>query len=100
MSYEQATMHAIGPGLRQMGRSAPIVDVATGRTSGSGRDEEELVGCLECAQAVALGKWEGVARYEGMEGAPVCVSCGKGEATLTAIDWFLKTSRMAVTRAP
>lgn len=87
--------------LKQMSRRGPVVNMTTGETVAEAGElvgeepGEGLVGCLECARAVALGQWGGVARHEGMDGAPVCLLCGEGEATLTAVDWFLTTAKLA-----
>jgi hypothetical protein len=87
--------------LKQMSRRAPVVDVITGKTVAEdgqlvGQDlGEGLVGCLECARAVAQGWWGSIARHVGLEGAPVCVLCGEGEATLTAVDWFVMAGQLA-----
>ncbi|WP_155553656.1 hypothetical protein [Streptomyces sp. E1N211] len=90
--------------LKQMSRRGPVIDVATreivaeaGELVGE-EPGEGLVGCLECARAVALGWFGGIARHVGMEGAPVCVLCGEGEATLTAVDWFAMTGQLAAAR--
>ncbi|MGW2496217.1 hypothetical protein ACWCV2_17165 [Streptomyces pseudogriseolus] len=87
--------------LKQMSRRGPVVDVITGQTVAEegrlvGEDPgEALVGCLECARAVAQGWWGSIARHVGMEGAPVCVLCGEGEATLSAADWFATAGQLA-----
>ncbi|MEU9355051.1 hypothetical protein AB0D65_29655 [Streptomyces griseoloalbus] len=87
--------------LKQMSRRGPVVDVATGETVAEGgqlvgeQPDQDLVGCLECARAVAQGWWGSIARHVGMEGAPVCMLCGEGEATLTAADWFAMAAQLA-----
>ncbi|MGV9509347.1 hypothetical protein ACWDQZ_27480 [Streptomyces tendae] len=90
--------------LKQMSRRGPVVEVGTGRVvAEAGRlvgDEtgETLVACTECARAVAMGWFGAIARHPGSVGAPVCVMCGEGEATLSAVEWFVLLSELAAAR--
>ncbi|MET9776201.1 hypothetical protein ABZ023_18405 [Streptomyces sp. NPDC006367] len=90
--------------LKQMSRRGPVVDVMTGQTvADAGRlvgeqPHEVLVGCSGCARAVAQGWWGSIARHAGSSGAPVCVMCGEGEATLSAVEWFQLVAELAAAR--
>lgn len=59
---------------------------------------DQTVACNECARAVALGWWGGIARHPEHEGA-VCLLCGEGEAVHTAQEWFGVTVMLRAERA-
>jgi hypothetical protein len=74
-------------------RTGTVV-AADGRLTGE-HDTRALVGCTECARAIALGWWGGIARHRGDREAPVCVLCSEGEATLDAGAWFVLVASLA-----
>lgn len=87
--------------LRRMSQRGPVRDLTTGdvvardgRLTGDER-EEQLVACLECARAIALGWFGAVARHLGEPNSPVCVLCGEGAATLTPEQWFARIATLA-----
>jgi len=83
--------------LRKRSERGPVVDMATGeRVAEDGRlvSDEQLVACLECARAIALGWWGAIARHFGNPDAPVCALCGEGEATLTPTQWFAQVTQL------
>jgi hypothetical protein len=88
--------------LRRMSKRGTVVDQSTGqKVAEDGRlvtDEpgEELMACVECARAVALGWWGSTARHFGDPAAPACALCGEGEATLTAADWFALVVQLTI----
>jgi hypothetical protein len=90
--------------LRQMSKRGPVADLSTGeRVAEDGRlvtdpEAEERVACPECARAVALGWFGSIARHIGDAGAPVCVLCSEGDASLTAAEWFALVGQLVVAR--
>lgn len=90
--------------LRRMSERGPVVEMSTGETVAEGgrlitdQPAEGLVACVECARAVSMGWWGSIARHVAPEGAPVCLLCNEGEATLSAADWFTTTARLAASR--
>jgi hypothetical protein len=85
--------------LRRMSArgDGPVVDMSTGATvAEDGRlvtdAPADLVACMECARAIALGWWGAIARHFGEPGEPVCVLCGEGAAVLTAVQFFARAA--------
>jgi hypothetical protein len=90
--------------LRKMSERGPVVEMSTGATVAEGgrlvsdQPGGELMACVECARAVALGWFGSIARHIGDAGAPVCVLCSEGDATLTAVEWFALTASLVSQR--
>lgn len=89
--------------LRRMSQRGPVIDMGT-RTvvAQDGRladetDPNDLLGCMECARAVAQGWWGSIARHPGPADKPVCVLCGEGEATLSPGEWFSRVATLVST---
>mgnify|MGYP007011098431 CR=1 FL=1 len=92
--------------LRSMSKRGPVVDMGTGATvAEAGRlvgDEQKgnLVACVECARAIALGWWGAISRHAAYgPDKPVCVLCCEGEATYTAEEWFVLAGQLVTQRA-